>query len=223
MLHFGRFLTSFSKSDCKNDNKKYIECGSHTQPEDCSGSNCVAGYMREHKLFPDYSKSSNRSIFPFLSNKTNDAIKNAAWLRYKIRNEIRKVADKIFELNPYTDVDLLVKRLTGYNKNHYYFAVGEIIDTEMLYAKVTVPYPNQIIVEMILKKELNDVINRVNLNDWFSVQDDEKSYSIDIDETYHINSNEKAEINLHITEKLNDSAEISIKCGANDFFHILKQ
>lgn len=223
LLHFGRFFRPFSKSDCKNEDKKYIECGSHKQPGDCLGANCVAGYMREHNLFSDYTKSSNKSIFPFLRNKTNNAIKNAAWLRYKIRNELQRIEGKIFELNPYTDVDLLVKRLTGYNKNHFYYQVDDMMDAELFNAQVHIPQSKYVVLDITPKEGSNGVVNKVNLNDWFTIRDDEKSYSIDIDRTYLIQPNKRLVINLCVSEELSKSVEVTMKWGTNDFYHILRQ
>jgi hypothetical protein len=222
LLHFGRFSASFNKSDCKDANRKYIGCGSHKQPDDCSGTRCVAGYMREHNLFPDYSKSSDKSIYPFLRDKTNDAIHNSAWLRYAMREEIRKAGERIFTLNPYTDVDVLVKRLTGYDKNHHYFNVDETIDNELFHAHIQIPLPNLITVAVTPKYNIIIIINDRNLNNWFAVVSNHKSHPIYLDETYLIIPGDETVINIHTDNDLDTEVEIVFKWLSKDFYHILR-
>jgi hypothetical protein len=223
LLHFGRFSASFNKSDCKDANRKYIECGSHKQSGDCSGTRCVAGYMREHNLFPDYSKSSDRSIYPFLRNKTNDAIHNSAWLRYVMREEIRQAGERIYVLNPYTDVDLLVKRLTGYDKNHHYFNIDEIIENELFHARIQIPFPNLIIVAVTPKDGPTTVINDTNLNEWFSIVSNHKSYPVRLSETYLMIPGKETVINIDMVNGLDAEVEIIFKWRSNDLYHILRE
>lgn len=222
LLHFGRYSTSFVKSDCKNDKGKYIKCGSHEQENDCSGARCVAGFMRNHNLFPDYSKSSDKSIYPFLRDKTDNAIINSSWLRYCIRDEISKNGEQVFNLNPYTNVDVLVKRLIGNNVNHYYFNVGDIIDNEMFIAEVHIPLKNLVIIIITPKKNSGVVINKINLDDWCSVRDNSRSYQINTEETHIMNPNDKSIINLRVTEDLNKDTEVIFKWGLNEFYHIIR-
>ncbi|MDC2175217.1 RloB family protein [Bacteroides thetaiotaomicron] len=222
LMHFGRFSNKFDKSDCKNEKEKYLECGSHKNDGDCSGERCVAGYMREHKLFSDYSKSAYKSIYPFLENKTETAITNSAWLRFIMREDIRKEKDQLFNINPYTDVDVLVKRLTGYDKNHHYFKVGDIIDDSRIHAHIHTPIPNLIIAVITSKGEASIVVNNTNVNDNFSIKSKDKQCPISIRETCVVEPGKKAVINIYTTSNLGTDVEIVMKWGGNDYYHILK-
>lgn len=222
LMHFGRFFYKFDKSDCKNEKEKYFECGTHKNADDCSGARCVAGYMREHELFPAYTKSANKSIFSFLEDKTETAIINSAWLRFMMREEIKKEKDQLFNINPYTDVDILVKRLTGYDKNHHYFKVGDIIDNSRIHAHIHIPIPNLIIAVITSKGEASIVINNNNLSDNFSVKSKDKQCPISIRETCVVEPEKKVVINIYTTRDLVTDVEIVMKWGENDYYHVLK-
>jgi hypothetical protein len=223
LLHFGRFPNKFSKSDCKDKDQKYLECGSHQHPDDCSGTRCVAGYMREHLLFPGYSKSSSKSIYPFLRQKTNEAIKNSAWLRFIMREEIGNEEEQLFNLNPYTNVDILVKRLTGYDSHHHYFKAGERIDNSRIQAGIHISGQNRIIAEITLKEGTAVVINNTNLSDRFSLKSKDKPYPLSIRETLRIEPDKKAVINLYANTAFDDEVEIVFKWGEKDCYHILRE
>jgi hypothetical protein len=127
LLHFTKCDTAFPKSDCKDDKEHVLFCGTGRNANDCHGKRCVAGYMREHNFCRDYAKSGNYS-FNHLDKK-EIAFKNAAWLRYKMRLNLNEQNTKIHELNPYTDVDVLVKRLFGINTNYIWTGLNTIVET----------------------------------------------------------------------------------------------
>jgi len=72
---------------------------------------------------PDYTKSANVDIYPKLKSFTPIAIENAAWLRCMMRDEIND--NPLHEINPYTDVDVLVKRLFNVDENIEFQRVSE--------------------------------------------------------------------------------------------------
>lgn len=222
LLHFGRYSASFVKSDCKNDKGKYLECGSHKYEKDCCGARCVAGFMRENNFFPAYSKSSNNSIYPFLRSKTETAIMNSSWLRYTIKDEINRCGDQIFNLNPFTNVDFLVKRLIGSNINHHYFRVGDSLENDMFSVNVHIPLPDLAIV-VITNKINRRIINKNNLNDLFSVSDNNQLLPVDIKESYLLEPYKKTIVNLHLTGNSNRVAEVIIKWDSNDYFHFIRE
>jgi hypothetical protein len=223
LLHFERTINAFQKSDCKNAKDKYINCGSHTEPGDCNGAKCVAGYMRKKGYFPAYTKSSNQNIYPALKAKTENAIINSAWLRFQIGEELKKSGDKYFQLNPYTDVDILVKRLIGIDENHYYYNIGDIIETDEFIAQICVPIP-KICISIITKRTgISEIINEANLQDWFSVNCKDRNYYIRLDTTHRIEPNKKEVINLFLSEDFDENAEIIFKWKSKDFYHITKQ
>lgn len=114
LLHFEKNKTPFSSSECKNDNKKSLECNSE---KGCRGNICLVGYLRTNTPLKNYQKSNNsedlKSMMELLlkAEYLNNAFKNASWLRKSIQNDDDLKDKKCYELNPYTDLDILVKRL----------------------------------------------------------------------------------------------------------------
>ena len=66
-------------------------------------------FINNEKYFENYSKSGDLSIFPNLESKTINAFINSSIL--KNFNKIHRSQIDIFYLNPYSDVDVLVKKL----------------------------------------------------------------------------------------------------------------
>jgi hypothetical protein len=83
LLHFEKCATPFAKSDCKDAKEHTLYCGTNRHTEDCQGARCVAGYIRKKGFCSDYAKSSNFSFYFKYKEKTEIALKNAAWLRFK--------------------------------------------------------------------------------------------------------------------------------------------
>lgn len=113
LLHFEKNKTQFSSSECKNG-KKSLECNSE---QGCKGNICLAGYLRANTPLKNYQKSNNNDVLNDMMDlllkeeHINSAFENAIWLRESIQNDVSSKNKKCYELNPYTDVDILVKRL----------------------------------------------------------------------------------------------------------------
>jgi RloB-like protein len=123
--HFEQSLTPFEATECKIRQKGKnipLDCqGDKPLEGSCEGDKCLVGYIRKNYL-SDYSKKGNKSIksvFEKLSEteSMDIAIINAAWLRAKQREILRGYKNKPYLLNPYTTVDVLVKRLLGITEN----------------------------------------------------------------------------------------------------------
>lgn len=69
----------------------------------------------------DYAKSGDYNIYPKIETKTKTAFENASWLRNWINIEYDQCT--IYEVNPYTDIDFLVKKLT---LNHFVYEYREL-------------------------------------------------------------------------------------------------
>ena len=108
-MHFEKCAIAFVKSDCKDAKEHALFCGTNRHEQDCHGERCVAGYIRQKGFCTDYAKSSNYSFYFKYKEKTEEALKNAAWLRFKTAQELTTNGGKIYDVNPYTDVDTLVK------------------------------------------------------------------------------------------------------------------
>jgi hypothetical protein len=57
----------------------------------------------------DYAKSGYYNVYPKIQHKTKTAFENASWLRNWLIAKNRRFS--VYELNPYTDIDFLVKKL----------------------------------------------------------------------------------------------------------------
>ncbi len=114
LLHFEKNKTMFSVSECKDKKGIPITCNSETG---CKGEVCLAGYIRINTPLEDYQKSNNKESLKSLMDilmhpdNLNRAFENAKWLRSEIEKDTILKNKKCYELNPYTDVDVLVKRL----------------------------------------------------------------------------------------------------------------
>jgi RloB-like protein len=112
LLHFEKNGTAFLRSDCKNDAGRYVKCGSE-QPNfpdlDCKGERCVSGRIRFQKHLPNFDKS-NQTIFKATEQYHTLAFENATWLRWQKELDL-VVAKGIFEVNPITTVDKLLKSI----------------------------------------------------------------------------------------------------------------
>lgn len=122
LLHFERNENAFLKSVCK-ERKKDIFCGTGAHPNDCHGTLCVGGRLREAGHIKNYAKSNTglfeRYTLPLLST----LLFNCAWVR-------SLSSDPVYERNPYTDFDLLLSRLIGQD-NHFRWHVNEIHTKDM--------------------------------------------------------------------------------------------
>lgn len=74
-------------------------------------------YIKQKKYIPNYHKSDDN--YPFLREFTLTAINNAKKLRENIQFEFDH-GKKIYELNPYTDVDVLVDMLLSLSNQAIY-------------------------------------------------------------------------------------------------------
>jgi len=114
ILHFEKNKTPFSSSECKNDRFISLECNAD---KGCQGKDCLVGYLRTHTPLTKYQKSNTKEDMHYMmgvllkEKHLRKAFENAAWLRDSIKNDETIKDKKCYELNPYTDVDVLVKKL----------------------------------------------------------------------------------------------------------------
>lgn len=110
LLHFELNTKKFSHSECKDDNDKYVGCGGKSgSTDDCHGRKCIIGRLREENYISDYNKD-DPDIFdcytqPLLNNDIIIPFYNAA-LQRALSTE-----GKVYNRNPYTNVDYLIARL----------------------------------------------------------------------------------------------------------------
>lgn len=80
-------------------------------------------FHNNSKYIDDYAKSGDYSVFPKVQTKTIEAFKNASWLRNWLYSNNPKYS--IYMVNPYTDVDALVKKLLLDEFIYEYREVGQ--------------------------------------------------------------------------------------------------
>lgn len=121
LAHFERNPQPFSVSVCKDINGKDKGCGNGVD-EDCHGSICLGGRLRECGYIPNYAKNIDSIFLNYTLPRLEHCYMNAAWIRTLSSSQA------IYERNPYTDVDVLVKRLLGDNREHYWHRLDEPFD-----------------------------------------------------------------------------------------------
>lgn len=123
LLHFERNPKAFSFSECKDTNKKVIDCGAQTcsSVQNCSGSLCIGGRLRKQGYISDYAKQNGKDYAGLTKKRFHVACVNASWSR-SLSNE------PVFKRNPYSDVDKLVMRLLGINYDIEWLKIGDEFD-----------------------------------------------------------------------------------------------
>jgi hypothetical protein len=112
LAHFERNPKAFNHSECKRSKYNVIKCGTGVI-DDCHGNLCIAGWLREKGHIPDYGKSMKNVFTDYTLKHLKECFINSAWLRH-----LHLDNSEIYNRNPYTDVDRLVKRMLGLN-DHY--------------------------------------------------------------------------------------------------------
>jgi hypothetical protein len=105
LLHFERNKTAFVKSENVIDHLK-------------------------QQNYLEYGKRANIAIhiYPKLQPRTEFAIENAAWLRREMQSQLAQSGGKIYELNPYTDIDKLLSQILGMANEVIWGDIGETIE-----------------------------------------------------------------------------------------------
>lgn len=116
-------------------------------------------FLNNEKYFPDYSKRGDVDIYPVIKGLTNNAFENTAWLRYKQKSNI--ASKDIYDVNPYTDVDVLIKKLLRVDEEITFYSIGELllfnklsiiatVDSDVLYFEITNSSVNSIVLNQII-------------------------------------------------------------------------
>jgi hypothetical protein len=114
LLHFERNIFAFTKSECKDQNGRYLDCGTGNHASDCMGRRCIAGHLRTKTYIEGSTKKSSEGsqlLFKKLLEPStrHKAYENASWLRHNVPHD----PTQPYLVNPYTNVDYLLKRLLG--------------------------------------------------------------------------------------------------------------
>lgn len=104
LLHFGQYNRLFHKVNCKNERGREQNCNQDMACIDDGKGECLVGFLRRNTPLSDYKKKDD--IAPKLQAFLSQAIENAVLLR-----NLYDAQQPYFERNPYTSMDLLIKRL----------------------------------------------------------------------------------------------------------------
>ncbi len=114
LLHFEKNKSPFLASNCKDENGDPLGCNSNFG---CKGLKCLCGYIRTFTPLKNFNKSNSpeelsKMMEVLLKPATLErAFENAAWLRSEIEKDSSNKAKEVYDLNPYTNIDILVKTL----------------------------------------------------------------------------------------------------------------
>lgn len=167
LLHFEQNRTSFQKS------KDLIE-----------------GHFLEtgRGLLKSYSKLKETDIYPELKGRTLIAIENTAWLRQQVADVLQNENGNIYQVNPYTNVDELVKILldipyyfTWGNFNEDVVFRGYIVNISIIKDGFSVTLTNN------TSKAL--VLNKNNISDFFFIHN--SVITLQIAQTLELEPNSK--------------------------------
>lgn len=121
LCHFERNSHLFEKSVCKTSDGNDRLCGTGLYPNDCHEEVCLGGRLREKDYIPKYSKTEESIYTSYLNPRTLNACINAARTRHLSNDNL------IYECNPYTNIDCLVKHLLGIREFYEWKHTGNII------------------------------------------------------------------------------------------------
>lgn len=91
-------------------------------------------FRNNNRYLEDYAKSGDYNLYPKIQDKTKKAFKNASWLRNWLNSNNPNYS--IYEVNPYTDVDSLVKKLLLDDCVYEYREIGQGLIFEGVEIKV---------------------------------------------------------------------------------------
>lgn len=130
LLHFELNDFPFPKTLCRKrtrlgsgkkrkNHDEYFLCGENKgHAEDCKGTKCITGYMKENALIPKKSDIKNTRFQGVFKDNVNYAINNALELRKIVGSKETVTLDK---LDPYTDFDKLVFKLLHIEYDYQWF------------------------------------------------------------------------------------------------------
>ena len=84
-------------------------------------SNDVEERLRTKKYLPTYCKRNDYDLYTLIGDYTDIAIENSAWLRREKLEDLKNEHNRIYMINPYTNVDKLVSKLLNYRFKIFWF------------------------------------------------------------------------------------------------------
>ncbi|PSL31974.1 RloB family protein [Chitinophaga ginsengisoli] len=146
LLHFEKSNTAFPKS--KDIIDRLAGCG----------------------YFPEYEKKTYIDTFSRLQERTAIALENSAWLEYQKTSSGLLPDTPVYQLNPYTNVGKLVKRLLGIETVFIWSGIG--IETTVEDLQITLQYQGLVLSILIENKSNGQyVFNQTNIGQYLQIRD----------------------------------------------------
>lgn len=175
LLHFDKSNTAFAKS---------------------AG---IVEVLKDKGYFPSYEKKAYLDTYSFLRDRTLLAMENTAWLRHELTGMLD--GRPLYELNPYTDVDVLVARLLEVREKYVWGIPGELVSAGgavVIVEKMEDGLSLRVTVENGGGGSL--LFNAANIGGLFSIRSGERSIPVSIDKTTHIAPGKRVSFVLTPTE-----------------------
>ena len=143
--------------------------------------------LRTKGYFPDYEKKAYIDTYSFLKDKTLQAIENSAWLKHQLEKSGLLPANPIYELNPYTDVEVLVIRLLSIHWKWTWASVGKPVSIGGIELLITT-YADAATIQIAITNSTNSVLlyNSANIDQHFCVNLASHELPVAIDKTTRI-------------------------------------
>jgi len=107
VLHYELFIKNLEKSECKDEDKNSILCGTNVNQNDCQGSKCLSGYLSNKDQNLRGIIKSKKSTFPYVEQHIFKACIRAEY----ILNLPENTGKKLYEKKPVTTVNKLITSL----------------------------------------------------------------------------------------------------------------
>jgi len=101
---------------------------------------------------PTYAKKGAFDLYSLIKDKTQNAIINSAWLRYMQETNLNN--NPMYDINPTTNVDLLIKRLFDINEDVFFVGLHKSITVDSI----------EIVLSINQDKKEIEVINHRNVS-----------------------------------------------------------
>ncbi len=166
--------------------------------------------------YPDYKKAD--IIYPELRDKTETAIENAAWLRREMKDELDRHEGKIYEINPYTDIDRLISLLLNLDREISWGHIRETLKIGDLNVQVISisQKKSDLIVEVSLENNQSHAhLENNETKNFYLIDNKKKRIDCKIDKSVLIKPGEKKNFKLTFPDSVeSDSGRLNF-CHKN--------
>jgi RloB-like protein len=153
LLHFAKSDTAFAKSEN------------------------VIDYLTDNNFFPGYAKTAYQETYHAIKEHILFALENAAWLRYRLTQQGVLPGTPIHNTNPYTDVDILVKRLLDIKLEVTWVPVGQVVQCGTISFRSVSRTAQTLTVSITNAGPIAVVCNAANVNTHFYLLNTERQQS----------------------------------------------